>query len=107
MPDTLLGLYLVLLCALAAGWLWDYRWILRRLRERHPAKAAHILGAPGRRKNGMDRFFSLLGFVFADQSALRDTRLLLACILLKALAVACLVVFLVMMFTPFFLRLEH
>jgi hypothetical protein len=53
----------------------------------------------------MDRFFAVLGFLFQDQTALRDWRLLLACVLLKAAAVTFLLVFAAMMFTPFFLQL--
>ena len=106
MPDTMLGLYFVALCALAAGWVLTYRAILRRLRARHPAKAARIFGTPERRKNAMDQFFSLLGFAFENQSDLRDRRLLLGCILLKALAALFLATFVAMMFTPFFLHLN-
>ncbi len=107
MPDTVLGLYLVLLCALAASWLWNYRWLVRRLGERHPAAAAPIFGTTARRKNGMDRFFALVGFTFGGQSALHDFPLRLSCFLLKALVVAAIVVFVAMMFTPFFLELGH
>jgi hypothetical protein len=106
MPDTVLGFYFLALCSLAVAWTLTYRWIARRLRERHAAKHAVLFGTPERRKNGMDKFFALLGFAFQDQAALRDLRLLLACILLKALAVFFVVVFIAMMFTPFFLHLN-
>jgi hypothetical protein len=79
---------------------------VKRLRERHPAKFALLRGTPERRKNGMDKFISLLAFLFEDQAALRDWRLLLSCVLLKALAVAFALIFIAMMFTPFFLQLE-
>jgi len=106
MPDTVLGCYFVALCALSAAWVLTYRWIFRRLRDRHAKKHAALFGTQERRKNGMDKFFSLVGFTFQDQSALQDMRLLLASILLKALAVVFVVTFIAMMFTPFFLHLN-
>jgi hypothetical protein len=107
MPDTILGIYFLALSATAVAWFLIYRGIFRRLRERHPARHTAIIVAQGRRKNGMDRFFSLLGFLFEDQAALRDRRLLLGCIALKLLTVFFFATFVAMMFTPFFLQLEH
>ena len=106
MPDTVLGIYFVTLCALATAWALDYRWIFRRLRDRHGRKHAVLFGTPERRKNGMDRFFALLGFLFEDQAALADGRLAAQCVLLKVLSVLFAAVFVAMMFTPFFLHLN-
>lgn len=107
MPDTVLALYFLMLCALAAAWILIYRAIVARLRALHGAKHTAIFTSQGRRKNGMDQFFSVVGFVFQSQSELRDTPLLLLCVALKLLAPAFLLVFIAMMFTPFFLQLEH
>ncbi len=107
MPDSMLGFYFLALSADAVAWLLTYRGIFRRLRDRHAARFAALFGTPGRRKNDMDRFFALLGFLFENQSDLRDGRLFASCILLKALTVLFLVVFVAMMFTPFFLQLSH
>lgn len=107
MPDSMLGIYFLALSADAVAWFLIYRGIFRRLQERHPARHAAIVAAQGRRKNGMDRFFSLLGFLFEDQSDLRDGRMFASCILLKLLTVLFFAVFVAMMFTPFFLQLER
>ncbi len=107
MPDTVLGIYFLVLSADAVAWFLTYRGIFRRLRDRHPARHAALFGTPTRRKNGMDKFFSLLGFLFQDQSDLRDARLFASCLLLKTLSVLFIVIFVAMMFTPFFLQLEH
>jgi hypothetical protein len=105
MPDSVLAGYLVALCMLAAAWWVTIRRIVSRLRERHPAKFATIFGTPERRKNEMDKFVSTLAFLFEDQAALRDWRLLLACVMVKAFSVLWLLVFAAMVFTPFFLHL--
>lgn len=107
MPDSVLAFYFGALCALAAAWVATYRAIRRRLAARHPMKFAALVGTAQRRKNGLDKFFAVVGFLFEDQTALHDLRLRLACGLLKALAAGFLLVFVAMMFTPFFLRLER
>jgi hypothetical protein len=107
MPDWMLGVYFFALSADAGAWVLMFRGIFRRLRDRHPDHHARLFGTPVRRKNGMDRFFALLGFLFEDQSELRDGRLFASCLLLKILTVLFLLVFVAMMFTPFFLQLER
>jgi hypothetical protein len=105
MPDTILTFYLVAMCVLALAWWLTCRGVFRRLRERHPAKAAALFGTPQRRKNELDRLFALLGFLFENQAALGDTRLLVGCVLMKLYPILFLVVLLAMMYTPMFLRL--
>jgi hypothetical protein len=105
MSDTILGLYLVAMCGLAVAWVLVYRAIFRRLGARHAERHAQLFGTPQRRKNGMDRFFSLLGFlVWENHGELRDGRLWLGCVLLKACTVLFLATFVAMVFTPFFLK---
>jgi hypothetical protein len=107
MPDTVLGIYFLALSADAVAWYLAYRWIYRRLGDRHPARFSRLFGTELRRKNGMDKFFALLGFLFEDQAELRDGRLLATCVFLKLSSVLFVVVFIAMMFTPFFLHLNE
>lgn len=105
MSDTFLTLYLVLMCVLAVAWIFTYRAIFQQLAARHAERHTRIFGTPQRRKNGMDKFFSLLAFlVWEDQTELRDTRLLLSCVFLKACTLLFFVTFVAMMFTPLFLK---
>lgn len=105
MSDQILAVYFVLLCGVAAAWFLAFKAIVGRLRSRHEATFSVLFGTPERRKNGMDKFFALFAFLFQDKSALRDIPLVLACALVKALTAIFLLVFVAMMFTPFFLQL--
>jgi hypothetical protein len=107
MSDTWLSGYLVAMAVIFVIWWQLARWIASRIRRRHAPRAMAIFGTPERRKNGMDQFFSLIGFLFQDQSNLRDLPLLLACVLLKVLAILWLLTFVAMSFTPMFLKLGH
>jgi hypothetical protein len=107
MSDTILGIYLVILCGLVVAWIFAFRAIFRQLRARHAERHAKLFGTPQRRKNAMDKFFSLLGFLaWENQAELRDGRLWLSCVFLKACTALFLLTFVAMMFTPFFLK-EH
>jgi len=107
MSDTFLSIYLVLLCGLVVAWILTFRSIFRQLHARHADRHAKLFGTPQHRKNAMDKFFALLGFLaWENHGALRDSRLWLSCIFLKACTVLFFVTFVVMTFTPFFLK-EH
>ena len=107
MSDAVLAILFVALCADIFAWILVFRAIWRRLRERHTQPHAIISGTAARRKNGMDRFFSLLTFLAnKDDAALGDRALTIRCILLKICTVLFFLIFLAMMFGPFFLRLK-
>ncbi len=91
-----------------ATWIAIYRGVVRALRERHPERAAKIFGSPTRRKNGMDRFFGLIAFLFQGGAArgLGDRSLRVQLLALKfctALVVLC---FLAMMFSPISIKMR-
>jgi hypothetical protein len=107
MSDEVLAILFVALCADIFAWILVFRAISRRLRERHAPSHAAVSGAGTRRKNGMDQFFSLLTFlVNKDYASLEDRALTLRCLLLKIATLLFFLIFIAMMFGPFFLRLK-
>jgi hypothetical protein len=107
MSDAVLAILFVALCADLFVWVLVFRAISHRLRDRHPRPHAMIFGHAARRKNGMDRFFSLLGFLAnKEYAALGDGPLAIRCVLLKICTALFFLIFIAMMFGPFFLRLK-
>jgi len=107
MSEDVLTYLLIALCVIAVAWFFVYRAIFQRLRERHEARYAQIVGTTEHRKNGMDRFFAVIVFLTQeDQSKLGDNALFLRCLALKGCTLAFLIVFLAMTFAPMFIR-EH
>ncbi|MDD5201148.1 MAG: hypothetical protein PHC88_15255 [Terrimicrobiaceae bacterium] len=101
MSDAVPACLFVALCGVILAWILTYRALSRYLRRRHPA----IFGASTRRKNGMDQFFAVLGFLFRKgDAALGDRRLWFRCVLLKSWTALIVLVFLAMMFAPMFIR---
>lgn len=97
----------VVLCATLAAWIATYRAIGRALQARHPAAAEKVLGSPTRRKNGMDRAFSLAGFLFSGGlNSLGDRSLRLRFLLLKLLSALVVLSFLVMMVSPMAIKMR-
>jgi hypothetical protein len=107
MTDTFLAALFVALCVDIFVWIVLCRAIFRRLYLNHPETAIRLFGSPLKRKNGMDRFFSLAAFLFSGKPAPPpDLRLSLYCVLLKVCSVLLFLIFVSMMFGPMFLRLH-
>lgn len=105
--DVIPAAAFVVLCAAVGAWAWNCRSIGRGLRQRHSTQADKVLGSPTRRKNGMDRFFSLAGFLFSGGLAtLGDRRLRFRFLLLKLLTALIVISFLVMMISPMAIKMR-
>ncbi len=108
MTDSALALLFVALLGDIFVWILLYRAISGRLRDRHAERhGATVFGTVKRRKNAMDQFFSVLDFLRrGDHTGIADRPLRMNCALLKMCTAAFFLIFLAMMFGPFFLRLK-
>ena len=102
--EALLNYVSLALCGMAVIWVLLCRFIVRRLNLRHPATYVAMRGTPRFPKNGIDWLSSFVQFLYFDQSReLRDPVLSRLCLLLKACTLSIFFLFVLMMFSPFFL----
>ncbi|HEY8901438.1 MAG TPA: hypothetical protein VIM61_13585 [Chthoniobacterales bacterium] len=105
MSDAVLAGLFVALCVDIFAWILIYRAVERRVQNQHPAHHPAVFGTATRRKNGMDRFFSVVMFLFQqDHGLMGDRRLVGLCLALKIATALLPLIFVSMMFGPFFLR---
>lgn len=90
------------------GWIAGYRGAVHRLRTAHPGVAPRLFGTPERRRNGMDQFFGVVGFLLSgEHRGTGDRRLALAALLLRLTMILFGLAFVAMAFAPFVvMRLE-
>lgn len=101
----MLSLFLLAVFAAAVAWTICFLTLRRALRRCEAAPHASLFGTTARRKNGVDQFFAILGFVLqGGHRRVADRRVRLGGFGLKLFAALFLACFLAMMFAPFLVR---
>jgi hypothetical protein len=104
MTESFLNYVSLALCGTAVSWVLLCRLIARRLNLRHPQTYIAMRGPARLPKNSIDWLSSFLQFLYSSRSReLQDPAMARLCLLIKACTVSIFLLFVLMMFSPFFL----